>query len=680
MDFYSGHNHTYETFSKQKQNLAELLGSSSRIISSLNMNQYEKNLRALEAKVHDDSFKIMVVGTFKNGKSTFINSFLGEDVLPAYSIPCTAVINEVKYGEEKRAILHFCDPLPEQLPSEIPAKAMRHMKQHNMTHIPPLEIPYDEIEDYVVIPMGEDPREAQLTSPYAKVELFWPLELLKNGVEIIDSPGLNEHITRTQVTMDYLTKADAIVMVLNAQAICSQTEMDFIENDLYAQGFEDPFFVVNRFDCIPKRERDMVKRFAGQKLKQFTSFGIGGIHYVSALDALEGKLDGDEARYSNSGMKEFEAQLSDYLTRSKGKAKLAQPARELKRILNEEALFKVIPMQRKLLGTELDDVKKKYENAQPKLLAAQRKKLLLDNKLRLRISQSSNEFRRIASRNVMDVIDSIPIWAEESTPMTKLGINFFQSKQRISAMASEIQSEIQCRLQDNQLQWRKEVLTPLVEEKVAFIFESAEADVAEILAAVDMIEAEITGVPSVNNDIPTWQRVAAAMSGMVIGGVDTAIVGGINGFSGELVKSIALKIGLVLTLNLFGLLNPVTIIAAIVAVLFRNARANDSNATKKVKEAVAEKFAEAIAKSRDSIVDGVADGVNEQFNQVADNVVTAVDIEIREMENQIRGILAEQEKGQANVEKRKAVVDACEEEIKNLSLALDELVFRLVEA
>jgi hypothetical protein len=67
--------------------------------------------------------------------------------------------------------------------------------------------------------MGEDPREMLLESPYEKVELFWPLELLKNGVEIIDSPGLNEHATRTKVTMDYLRRADAILMVLNAQAI-----------------------------------------------------------------------------------------------------------------------------------------------------------------------------------------------------------------------------------------------------------------------------------------------------------------------------------------------------------------------------------------------------------------------------------------------------------------------------
>ena len=85
-------------------------GEASSVVSALNMEQLHDSLKKLQDKAQNDAFKIMVVGTFKNGKSTFINSFLGKDILPAYSIPTTAVINEVKYGETKRAVLHFRDP------------------------------------------------------------------------------------------------------------------------------------------------------------------------------------------------------------------------------------------------------------------------------------------------------------------------------------------------------------------------------------------------------------------------------------------------------------------------------------------------------------------------------------------------------------------------------------------
>ena len=228
----------YAKFKERQIELADMLNDSAEVISELNMNQFQENLKQLGMKVQNDTFKIQVVGTFKNGKSTFINSFLGEEILPAYALPTTAVINEVKWGEDKKAVIHFRNPLPEKLPSGIPEKAMAHMSKFNMQNIPPLEIPYDEIEDYVVIPFDKDPTEMLLESPYEKVELFWPLPLLKNGVEIIDSPGLNEHRTRTKVTMDYLSKADAILFVLNATQLCSQEEMRFIENNLKKEGEE----------------------------------------------------------------------------------------------------------------------------------------------------------------------------------------------------------------------------------------------------------------------------------------------------------------------------------------------------------------------------------------------------------------------------------------------------------
>ena len=277
----------------------------SEVINELNMSSASENLDKLGKKVNNDTFRIQVIGTFKNGKSTFINSLLGEAVLPAYYRPCTAVINEVKYGEKKEAILHFRNPLPQDLPSSISQKALAHMQKYKMKDVPPLNIDYNELEDYVVIPMGEDPNEMLLESPYEKVELFWPLELLKEGVEIIDSPGLNEAETRTHVTMDYLTKADAILFILAADRLCSQDEMDFIENNLYESGFTDPFFIVNHFDFIPDNQKDEIRHFAKMKIGKYST---NEIFYISALQALEGETKHDSALYEKSGPKKQQPQ------------------------------------------------------------------------------------------------------------------------------------------------------------------------------------------------------------------------------------------------------------------------------------------------------------------------------------------------------------------------------------
>ena len=329
-------------FRIQRERLSSMLSESSEVVSELNMSSASENLGKLSDKVNNDTFKIQVIGTFSNGKSTVINALLGENVLPAYALPTTAVINEVKYGDKKEAILHFRNPLPENLPESLSRKALSHMQKYNMENIPPLHIEYGEIEDYVVIPIGTDPKEMLLESPYEKVELFWPLPMLKEGVEIIDSPGLNESATRARVTMDYLSKADAILFVLAADHLCSQDEMEFIENNLNAYGFTDPFFVVNRFDLIREQEKTRMRQFAELKLAEFST---NKIYFISAQQALDGEMTNNSDLYKQSGMGDFVTKLSDFLTKDKGKIKLSQPSRELKRILNNEALYKVIPNQ-----------------------------------------------------------------------------------------------------------------------------------------------------------------------------------------------------------------------------------------------------------------------------------------------------------------------------------------------
>ena len=74
------------------------------------------------------------------------------------------------------------------------------------------DIPVTDLAEFVKIPDPSADQAASVAeSPYDWVEVFWPLELCRNGVEIIDSPGLNEHHTRTKTTRDYLAHIDAVV-------------------------------------------------------------------------------------------------------------------------------------------------------------------------------------------------------------------------------------------------------------------------------------------------------------------------------------------------------------------------------------------------------------------------------------------------------------------------------------
>lgn len=660
-------------FNSQKERLVRLLAEASEVITDLNMPSASRNLEELGKKVNSETFKIQVVGTFKNGKSTFINALLGEYVLPAYAVPCTAVINEVKYGEVKEAILHFRNPLPAVLPSSVPPKAMAHMQAHGMKDIPPLCIDYSEIEDYVVIPMGEDPNEMLLESPYERLELFWPMEMLKEGVEIIDSPGLNEAEIRTRVTTDYLSKADAILFILAADRLCSQDEMNFIEHSLKAFGFTDPFFVVNRYDMIRDHEKGAVRHFAEMKL---AGYSTNPIYYVSAQQALDGEERNNPALYEESQMGVFAAKLSVFLTTGKGKNKLSQPTQELKRVLNNEALYKVIPNQRAMLGSSLDDVSHRYAITKPQLDHLKQRKEQIMARMRLRIEQSNRVFEQAVLHMTLSVSNMIAGWIQDYEPQNTLGI--IPTKKKITSVVIEISEYVSKMTAEYQRQWREEIMIPLVNEKASYVLDSTEHDFTLLYDDIDAITFQVSGAEAIEQEpVPLWQRIAGAAGGLLLGFPDIAVAAGMNGISKELIKNVGLVIGTEMLLALIGLSNPLVLVGGIIAAILGGGLSGKA-AMNQLKQQLTDGIVNSLSNNAANNARETADSITSHLNDFADDISKATNNDIQQVAQQVESIMEEMQKGQAAIDARKLILDACEERIMALSSQADELQFELL--
>ena len=89
----------FDLFNKNKKRLEGWLLDVEGIAQGLGSETHIDTLKQLHQRVQSDRFKIMVLGEFKRGKSTFINALLGEEILPAYAVPCTAIINEIKSAD-----------------------------------------------------------------------------------------------------------------------------------------------------------------------------------------------------------------------------------------------------------------------------------------------------------------------------------------------------------------------------------------------------------------------------------------------------------------------------------------------------------------------------------------------------------------------------------------------------
>ncbi|MDV2995411.1 MAG: Bacterial dynamin-like protein [Chroococcidiopsis sp. SAG 2025] len=189
--------------------LAELEGKISS--GGLGLNSHLEDMKAVENNLRQGVFRFLVLENMKQDKSTFLNALLGENLLSSNINSCTAVLTILRYGKEKKVTVYFNDDTKSE------------------------QLDFQQfIQTYTLDPseakqLEQDDRQAFPNVSYAVVE--YPLPLLEKGIEIIDSPGLNEPEARLEGTgfpeflgslNTFLTKERAIAQLRQARTIACQ--------------------------------------------------------------------------------------------------------------------------------------------------------------------------------------------------------------------------------------------------------------------------------------------------------------------------------------------------------------------------------------------------------------------------------------------------------------------------
>lgn len=266
----------------------------------------EKRIETLKLeyeKFDSKNFRITVVGDFSKGKSTLLNALLGAPIQPARSLPCSGTISILKYGDKKRVTCYYKDGDSK-------------------------EISFDDYQEAVVIPKeaARGNFESNLSTTQIKEVVFETpdLELCRNGVEIVDSPGLNENPERTAITMQFLQDTDAVLFLTNAQNVLTESEqglLDKIRNDANKDDSGQPqtniFVVVNCIDVLDDEEDRKETRKRCETILSSFIMGEHRIHYLSAKQALNGILNNQDNKYVQD-FKDFTDALEDFLTTERG--------------------------------------------------------------------------------------------------------------------------------------------------------------------------------------------------------------------------------------------------------------------------------------------------------------------------------------------------------------------------
>ncbi len=252
--------------------------------------------------------RIVVVGEFSRGKSTLINALFGihgEIALPTGMTPTTPIacaLRVPRVGERDGATITY------------------------RTRRAPLELTLEQFRGAVRVADDATPAAGDEAPPdphlheARRVEVRVTGAYLPSGVEIEDTPGLNEQSGRSAGALAALGRADLILFVLAADQLLGDLERETIFGPLVNEYHRNALFLINFWDTIVEEgERENLRTRARAILADFPSPFRGAdegartdTFYVSALQAARAQRQ-RKAAPDESGIPLLRARLRELL-------------------------------------------------------------------------------------------------------------------------------------------------------------------------------------------------------------------------------------------------------------------------------------------------------------------------------------------------------------------------------
>ena len=145
----------------------------------------------------------------------------------------------------------------------------------------------------------------------------YPHPLLKRGLVVLDTPGLNAIGAEPELTLSLLPAAHAVVFILGADTGVTKSDLTVWRDHLGGQSMMR-FVVLNKIDALADpllSDQAVAEQIEQQCRTTAATLGVGRdrVFAVSARQALAGRIDGDSAAMAGSRLSALEDALAGQL-------------------------------------------------------------------------------------------------------------------------------------------------------------------------------------------------------------------------------------------------------------------------------------------------------------------------------------------------------------------------------
>ena len=294
-----------------------------------------KRLKALSIRLQNKHLQIAVLGQFKRGKSTLINSLLGVAILPTGVVPLTAVPTFIGWSEQPLIRVSFLNGKPSETLEEAEIPAM---------------------EEYLSRFVTEE-RNPKNVLAVERIDLLYPSPLLRDGTILIDTPGIGSTLSHnTEAAVRVIPECDASLFIVSADPPITQAELDYLRALRGKIGHV--FFIMNKKDYLSIPELRQSIEFLHSVLAIESLFPPDiEIFAVSARSGLSAKQRHDHEGLEQSGVVAVERRLEQFAKLEKVEALRTAIARKAADIV--ELAESEVALHMETLRIPLDTLERK---------------------------------------------------------------------------------------------------------------------------------------------------------------------------------------------------------------------------------------------------------------------------------------------------------------------------------
>jgi len=545
-------------------------------------NSLTKEAEKALKKLRDTRFRVAVIGEFSQGKSTLLNALLGEEIQPVRMIPCSGTVTVLKYGSKKKVTCHYKNGRSEKIPLE-------------------------QYQEKAAIP--EEIAEVNLTQGLENSEIkeivfeHSELELCRNGIEIVDSPGLNEHPERSAITRQIIKDTDAIIFLTNAARLLTEGERELIQelrselnNGATNKPAENIFVLVNFMDLV-RREKDrqsIEKRANNFLIQEGIITGKNRIHFISAQAALDAILDKKEDDYLTK-FRDFTQSLEQFLLHERGSLTIKQACDRFENSIRST-----------LEG--LDNKIETYKSNKEQILEQIGEVSAINNKVQDLSSKLCFESKLDWYESYSEFLEELPIKLENKSRKWESIYDSGEKQELIQDFCEQFQEDLEEEIDKwVDKKFKKQILIPKLEILDLFISEEMAAIEQNLQLSntdFELNDSNSLAIAGINNDDDDNNGLGVG----VISGIGGSAVAGLLGFS----------------------LFPALIAGGIIGLAF--GLFNSQSEEEKINEIKAEVIGTGLDKFGESI-----ELIEEQFEQ---NIYNALNVKVEAVEKAIQEIIS----------------------------------------